>query len=189
VIGGGTTFGRAVALALSARGVRIVVTGRDEKALGETVGEIVHGGGKARHVVGEGRASSVLDTAALRATEVFGALDIVVDAALKDVDYTFDTSAAHVRSPGRLLFVHAPGAADAPNAAATSPEELALAIRERARSSFADGVTCNAIVVTRLASGDDGDDVAADVGELAVFLCGRTADRITGQSIALEAGA
>ena len=191
VIGGGTTFGRAVALALSARGVRIVVTGRDEKALGETVGEIVHGGGKARHVVGEGRASSVLDTAVQRASEVFGALDIVIDAETKDVEYTLDTAAAHVRSPGRVLFVLAPFAANAP---AMTQEAMALAVRERARSTSGSGVTCNAIVVVRRAAGSDeqggdDDDMAADVGELAVFLCGRTADRITGQSIALEAGA
>ena len=185
VVGGGTTFGRAVALALSARGVRIVVTGRDEKALGVTVGEIVHGGGKARHVVGEGRASSVLDSAVLRAKEVFGALDIVIDAELKDVEYTFETALAQLRSPGRLIFVRAP---DAPGA---SQEAMALAVRERARNTFGNGVTCNAIAVTRVAPGvdDDHDDVAADVGELAVFLCGRTGDRITGQSIALEAGA
>ena len=81
MIGGGEAVGRAIALALSARGVRIVVTGRDEKALGETVGEIVHGGGKARHVAGERpRASSISGPPCERAIEVFGALDIVVDA-------------------------------------------------------------------------------------------------------------
>jgi NAD(P)-dependent dehydrogenase (short-subunit alcohol dehydrogenase family) len=53
ITGGGTVLGRAIALALSARGVRIVVTGRDEKALGETVGEVVYQGGKARHLAGE----------------------------------------------------------------------------------------------------------------------------------------
>ena len=194
VVGGGTTFGRAVALALSARGVRIVVTGRDEKALGVTVGEIVHGGGKARHVVGEGRASSVLDIAVQRARDVFGAIDIVIDAELKDVEYTFDTAAAHVRSPGRVLFVFSPGASGAANAPGMTQDAMALAVRERARSASGNGVTCNAIVVVRRAAsdngdGDDDDDVAADVGELAVFLCGRSADRITGQSIALEAGA
>ena len=36
VTGGGKGIGRAIALALSARGVKVVVTGRDEKALGET---------------------------------------------------------------------------------------------------------------------------------------------------------
>lgn len=159
-----------------------MVTGRDEKPLGETVGEIVHGGGKARHVAGEGRASSVLGAAVLRAKEVFGALDIVIDTELTDVEYTFEATVPHLRSPGRLLFV-----VEAP-----SPEisqgAKAIAIRARARP-LPRGVTCNAIVVENLAPDTDADDVAADVGELAVYLCTRAADRITGQSIALEAGA
>lgn len=182
VTGGGTPFGRAVALALSARGVRIVTTGRDEKALGETVGEIVHGGGKARHVAGEGRASSVLGAAVERAKEVFGGLDIVIDTELTDVEYTFEATLPHVRSPGRLLLVTATQAPE------RSQEALALLVHGRAGALLAEGTTCNAIVVEKLAPGDDGDDVAADVGELAVFLCSRAADRITGQSIALEAG-
>lgn len=189
MVGGGTALGRAIALALSARGVRIVVTGRDEKSLGETVGEIVHGGGKARHVAGEGRASSVLGTAIARAREVFGELDIVIDAALTDVEYTLDATSPHLRTPGRVLLV----------SATKSQEAMAVAVRERASAPFAKGITCNAIVVERppacaeldgVADGVvDVDDVASDVGELAVFLCTPAADRITGQSIALQAGA
>ena len=38
VTGGGKAIGRAIALALAARGVRVVVMGRTERALGETVG-------------------------------------------------------------------------------------------------------------------------------------------------------
>lgn len=181
VTGGGTAFGRAIALALSARGVRIVVTGRDEKALGETVGEIVHGGGKARHVPGEGRASSALAVAVERAKEVFGGLDIVVDTELTDVEYTFDATLPHVRSPGRVILVGAAKSHDA-------PLDATLVVRERARALSANGVTCNAIVIGALGDGDDRDDVAADAGELAVFLCGRAADRITGQAITLTAG-
>ena len=69
---GGSDLGRAIALALSARGVSIVVCGPEERPLGETVGHVVYAGGKARHVVG------TLDAAATRAREVFGKLDIVV---------------------------------------------------------------------------------------------------------------
>jgi NAD(P)-dependent dehydrogenase (short-subunit alcohol dehydrogenase family) len=69
---GGSELGRAIALALSARGVRIVVCGPQEKPLGDTVGHVVFAGGKARHVVGS------LADAAARARDVFGALDIVV---------------------------------------------------------------------------------------------------------------
>src|SRR3954468_21803377 len=78
VTGGGEEMGRAIALALSARGVRIVVTGREEKALGETVGEIAHGGGKARHLAGDVRDPAHVSAAVGRAFEVFGGLDIVV---------------------------------------------------------------------------------------------------------------
>jgi hypothetical protein len=159
--------------------VRIVVTGSNEKALGETVGEIAHGGGKARHVAGQGRASSVLETAALRANEVFGALDLVIDTELTDVEYMFEATSPHLRSAGRVLLV----------TAARSQDAMALVVRERAGALRARAITCNAIVVANLAAGDDGEDVAADVGELAVFLCSPRAERITGQAIALEAGA
>lgn len=197
-MGGGTALGRAIALALSARGVRIVVTGPDEKSLGETVGEIVHGGGKARHVPGEGRASSVLGAAIARANEVFGELDIVVDAALTDVEYTLDATSPHLHAKGRVLLV---SATKSQRAMATA------AVHERLRAPFAKGVTCNAIVVEPrpavaergagvgvgdgdgVGVGEDLDDVASDVGELAVFLCTPAAGRITGQSIALQAGA
>ena len=159
-----------------------MVTGRDEKSLGETVGEIVHGGGKARHVAGEGRASAVLAAAVERAKEVFGPLDIVIDAELTDVEYTFAATVPHLQSPGRLLLV------TSARSEKTSREALGLVARERA-GGLPKGATCNAIVVENLAAGDDGDDVAAEVGELAVFLCSRAADRITGQAIALQAGA
>ena len=62
VADGGARMGRAIALALAARGVRVVVLGNEERALGETVGEIAFGGGKARHIVGD-----PLDAAQLRA--------------------------------------------------------------------------------------------------------------------------
>lgn len=69
---GGSELGRAIALALAARGVSIVVCGPVEKSLGETVGYVAFSGGKARHVVGS------IDDAAARAREVFGRVDIVI---------------------------------------------------------------------------------------------------------------
>ena len=71
---GGSELGRAIALALSARGVSIVVCGPVEKPLGDTVGHVVFAGGKARHVVGS------IDDATARAREVFGRVDIVIEA-------------------------------------------------------------------------------------------------------------
>ena len=70
---GGSELGRAIALALSARGVSIVVCGPVEKPLGETVGYVVYAGGKARHVVGS------IEDASVRATEVFGRVDLVLE--------------------------------------------------------------------------------------------------------------
>lgn len=72
VDGGGGPVGRAVALALAAAGARVVVSGPEERPLGETVGEIAYGGGKARHVVGD------VAAAAARALEVFGAVELLV---------------------------------------------------------------------------------------------------------------
>lgn len=125
VTGGGKGIGRSIALALAARGVRIVVTGRDERALGETVGEIVYGGGKARHVPGDVRDAAHLSAAVDRAVEVFDGLDIVIANAgqsgrvdlgddlaraeailstnLMGAYYTFDAAAKRMKGPGRLI--------------------------------------------------------------------------------------
>ncbi len=72
VMRGGEGPYRATALALAARGMRVVVAGGAEKGLGETVGEIAYGGGKARHVAGDAAA------AIARALEVFGGLDVAI---------------------------------------------------------------------------------------------------------------
>ena len=168
VTGGGTIVGRAIALALSARGVRIVVTGRDERALGETVGEVVYGGGKARHVVGDPSDPAHLRAAVERATSVFGAPDIAVVADVSGAETALRTLAEQLGSPGRLLLAHA-----GPASGSTSlVRELARAVRERA-------ITCNAILLDPASEEDAADDAA----ELAVFLCSGTGDRITGQEI------
>ncbi|MBS2016130.1 MAG: SDR family NAD(P)-dependent oxidoreductase [Deltaproteobacteria bacterium] len=78
VTDGGSALGRAIALALAARGVKVVVTGPVERSLGETVGEIAYGGGKARHVVAAPRDPVAVGSALARAVEVFGRLDLVV---------------------------------------------------------------------------------------------------------------
>jgi NAD(P)-dependent dehydrogenase (short-subunit alcohol dehydrogenase family) len=178
VAGGDTGLGRAVALALSARGVRIVTTGRDEKALGVTIGEVVHGGGKARHVAGDPRDAAHLSAAVERAIEVFGRLDIVVDADAMNARCTFDAAAAQLRSPGRLFVASA--------AAEGEREALSSLVRDRATKVLARRITVNAIVVDGPAPSDAGDDVAMEVAELAVYLCGRSADGITGQTIAIR---
>ena len=112
VSGGGDAVGRAVALALAARKMRIIVTGPVEKALGETVGEIAYQGGKARHVVADPTNAADLERAAARAAEVFGGLDVVIatDADAIAVECTLRTLAPHLRDPSRLVAASIAGA-------------------------------------------------------------------------------
>lgn len=210
VTGGGKGIGRAIALALSARGVRVVVTGREEKALGETVGEIAHGGGKGRHLAGDVRDPAHLAAAVGRAIDVFGGLDLVVANAgqadlvalggdlaraeaifetnLMGAYYTFNAAVPHMRGPGRLLAMSRvlpdPGA---PGHAAYSASHAGVVglCRAVARDVAAKKITCNAIV-----RGNGSGDVAeAKLAELVVFLCGAAADGINAQAIAVDAGA
>jgi NAD(P)-dependent dehydrogenase (short-subunit alcohol dehydrogenase family) len=128
VTGGGRGIGEAIALELSGRGARVLVTGRDEKGLGEIVGEIVHGGGQARHLAGDVRDPEHAKAAVTRAMETWGRLDVVVanagttgstplgaggdeltlakeilDTNLFGAFAFFDAALAAMRGPGRLL--------------------------------------------------------------------------------------
>jgi len=132
VTGGGKGIGRSIAIELAASGARVLVTGRDEGALGETVGEIAHGGGQARHLVGDVREESHARAAAARALETWGGLDVVVanagmggtvrmggtggdgrlararailDTNLLGTYHTFDAALSVMRGPGRLLAI------------------------------------------------------------------------------------
>ncbi len=78
ITGGGRGIGRAVALALAANGFAVVVTGRNERDIGAVVGEVVFGGGKARHLAGDVRDRAHLVAAVAKARDVFGRLDVVV---------------------------------------------------------------------------------------------------------------
>ncbi len=78
VTGGGAGIGRAIALELSGRGARVLVMGRRERPLGETVGEIVHAGGEGRHLAGDVRDPAQVRAAVARARETWGRLDVVV---------------------------------------------------------------------------------------------------------------
>jgi NAD(P)-dependent dehydrogenase (short-subunit alcohol dehydrogenase family) len=70
--------GRAIALELSSRGVKVFVTGANERALGEVVGEVAFGGGKARHFVTSAGGDEAMGAALARLVEVFGAPTLVV---------------------------------------------------------------------------------------------------------------
>jgi NAD(P)-dependent dehydrogenase (short-subunit alcohol dehydrogenase family) len=170
VAGGGAGVGRAIALALAARGVRIVVTGRDEKELGETVGEIAHGGGKARHLAGDIADATHLGAVVDRALAVFEGFDIAVVAGGANAEETLKSLASRMVEPGRLV-------------AAVVARDGAppVNVRDLARDVAPRGITCNAITLDAAVEDDGADDAA----ELVVFLCSDRARRITGQAIAV----
>jgi len=129
VTGGGRGIGRAIALGLAAKGLAVVVSGRNERSLGETVGEIVFGGGKARHVVADVRSSGDMKRVVDKAIEAFGALDVVVANAgisgrvalgaeggaalaadivatnVMGTYHTFDAATPHLSEGGRLVAI------------------------------------------------------------------------------------
>ena len=76
VTGAGTGIGRAVAIALAARGHAVVVTGRRTELLDATVAEIVASGGTARAVALDVTDESAVD--ALFAELASGRVDVVV---------------------------------------------------------------------------------------------------------------
>jgi ketoreductase len=172
VTGGGKGIGRAIALDLAARGVRVVVTGRYEGALGETIGELSHGGGQGRHLAGDVRDPVHLAAAVARATDTWGRLDIVVANAgvtgttrMGDPDgpararliletnllgtyLTFDAAVAAMRGPGRLIAISSVlGKFGASGQAAYGASKAGLhgLVRALAVELGPRGITCNAI--------------------------------------------
>jgi NAD(P)-dependent dehydrogenase (short-subunit alcohol dehydrogenase family) len=78
VVGAGRGLGKDFALRIAAAGARVVVAARTERELGETVGEIVFGGGKARHVVLDATRSESTRVALPKLIAPFGSVDAVV---------------------------------------------------------------------------------------------------------------
>ena len=171
LVGGGEGAGRSIALGLAARGVRIVVTGPDERALGETVGEIAYGGGKARHLAGDVRDAAHLDAAALRAIEVFGSLDFVIanvevhdrvdlggyraraetilSTNLVGTYNAFDAAARHVKGPGRVIATSSvlePAGATGHGAFRASRAGIVGLVQAAAVELAPRKVTCNAVL-------------------------------------------
>ena len=125
--GGGRGIGRAIALRLAGQGAKVLVTGRNERTLGEVVGEIAHAGGKGRHLVADVRDPAAMERAAVFAVESFGGLDVVVANAgisgpapltaetsfaedvvrtnLLGTMFTFRAAALAMTGPGRLVAV------------------------------------------------------------------------------------
>jgi NAD(P)-dependent dehydrogenase (short-subunit alcohol dehydrogenase family) len=204
VTGGGKGIGRAIALAFAAKGVRVVITGREEKALGETVGEIAHGGGKARHLAGDVRDAAHLDAAVTRAIETFGGLDIVVANAgvsgrvdlgdditrakailetnLGGAYNTFHTAAPRMKGPGRLIATSSvlakfgvPGYA----AYCASKAGILGLVRATAHEVAKKKITCNAIVPGWVET----DMAEAGLREIAAAV-GKTRDEVKKDAVA-----
>jgi NAD(P)-dependent dehydrogenase (short-subunit alcohol dehydrogenase family) len=162
VTGGGEEVGRAIALALSARGVRVIVMGPEERALAETVGEIAHGGGKARHLAGDVRDPAHLAAGVGRALEVFGGLDIVIAAtgvSRMDAQYTFNAAIPRMVGPGCLIAID--GSGGAATAGGPDVEGLCGALAEELAARK---ITCHCVVPGGLSE--------AELVQHVVQLCG-----------------
>jgi NAD(P)-dependent dehydrogenase (short-subunit alcohol dehydrogenase family) len=79
VTGGGSGIGRATALALAAEGANVVVAGRTEGPLKETVGLIEEAGGTALAVTADVSRSADLAALVAATVERFGSLDVAVN--------------------------------------------------------------------------------------------------------------
>lgn len=184
VIGAERSVGAAVALGLAARGASVVVTGENERRLGEIVGEIAYGGGKARHVVHalagigrEGVADAVMP-GVRRAVDTFGGLDVAVVLAAADFDRgvleeMLRAVSSRLPNDGVLLVLgdHA------------SRDERASVCLDVARSLAERRIACNAVV--RGAAFDDDRDEGALV-DLVVFLTSASGRAVSGQTIAVR---
>ncbi|MEU9389503.1 glucose 1-dehydrogenase [Streptomyces sp. NPDC048324] len=79
VTGGGSGIGRAVALAFAAEGAHVVVAGRRQEPLDETVALIEASGGKALAVRADVSRDTEAAAAVRAAVETFGSLDVAVN--------------------------------------------------------------------------------------------------------------
>lgn len=188
VTGGGKGIGRAIAHALAARGARVLVTGRDERALAAVVGEIASAAGSARHRVCDVRDPDALEAAAAHAESLFGGLDVVVAnagisaripigeerARARDVletnlfgaYSTFAAALPRMSGPGRLVAVSSELATvGAPGYAAYCASKAGVLglVRALARETAPRRITVNAIVPAWVDT-EMADDRLAEIG-------------------------
>src|SRR5258708_7811434 len=172
VTGGGKGIGRAVALELAARKASVLITGRDERALGEAVGEMANAGGRARHLVGDVREPEAAARAVARAKELWGGIHSVganageagtaplcgpaaaslarsiVETNLLGAYYLFDAAVGAMTGPGRLVAVSSVlGKLGVAGQAAYCASKAGLhgLVRAVAAEVGPRGITCNAV--------------------------------------------
>ena len=86
VTGGGQGIGRAVALVLAKRGARVVISGRTQGKLDETVAAVSAAGGEAVALVGNVAERTTAKATVATAVEAFGGVDILVNNAQTSAD-------------------------------------------------------------------------------------------------------
>lgn len=79
ITGGGRGLGKAVAAALAEEGVSVVITGRNEQNLQETVEQLIAKGQKAAYVVFNVANQQEVNDGINKAVELLGGLDIVIN--------------------------------------------------------------------------------------------------------------
>jgi NAD(P)-dependent dehydrogenase (short-subunit alcohol dehydrogenase family) len=85
VTGGGTGIGRATAAAFAAAGSRVVINGRNELTLRDTVHEISTRGGVASYVVGDVSRATDVEHVVKAAVDLHGRIDNLINNAAIDV--------------------------------------------------------------------------------------------------------
>jgi len=176
ITGADGAVGRAVALALSARGVRVIVTGREEAAVARTVGEVVYGGGKARHLAGDVREASHRDACFARARDVFGEAGLLVVCDDLGAECMLDEcigAKCSVRA-AIVLTTRRSGTL------ARKIAEVSDAMRKRNASS-----ACNAIAIEDNSVASD-DSFVDEVAALVTLLCTTAGAIITGRTFRID---
>ncbi|MFG2029157.1 SDR family NAD(P)-dependent oxidoreductase [Streptomyces sp. NPDC048825] len=90
VTGGGQGVGRGIALALTAEGAAVVITGRTENKLKDTADMIAGRGGRVHTVVGDVGERGDVDCMVAETVREFGSLDVLVNNAQSSVQRRFE---------------------------------------------------------------------------------------------------
>jgi NAD(P)-dependent dehydrogenase (short-subunit alcohol dehydrogenase family) len=176
VFGGGEGLGRAAALALAARGVRVVVSGADERSIARVVGEVTCGGGTARHLAGDAGAPDRVEAAVEKALGAFGKLTyVLVAGSSAAVAHAVAVVVAPRLGDGGRLIVIGDGGEDGARAS------VASVVSGLDPSVEASGATINGLVWTDRGEGD----VEAGA-EVVVFLCSDAADGISRETLEVK---
>jgi len=168
VVGGSRGAGRWCALEFAVRGAGVVVMGRNERALGETVGEIANAAGKGRLIAGDVGKSEDRAAALQKAVDSFGGVDILVCAAANGTaaEEMMRAAASHMREEGRAIILVRAG----------SPEKAkALSIAQAMANEFGARMRCNVIGVPSVEAAREEEAFRAVAGAAVSLVVGTAA--------------